>query len=450
MEEVLTYRYSAPSLLRQRNGRDELQLAKYSEIAKASDAACFFHGQVKQPFMMARCLLALSNVVKSSFNLSPAQLALLKDPVVSAGYQRVRFEGFSHCAGVYARLDILPDGLDGEFLQSGTTNVDFNQPMLSALAAIRHQQAVMLSVGQQSVAVQVEEHQVIERKVPLPVKWIKGLSSVQVYFAQSVLAHQFSRVQAQQLFRSLPKGQVKIDYFLTQRGNTPQFSPVKSAAAICIGGLHRLRLLEPLLPFIDKLRVFAHPQMQSTSWQLYIGDLCFCLSLSRDCWRGFSGEGATLSALNEGIDEGWLTVFDEQAQANQPIDPAFFAATGTPWLPKTDTLPAQLAAMGLLGFDLDDGAYFYRQLPFKPARILSLNPRLKGADKLIADDKVAIVSQQLGRIEARVAGSGVQHTVILDSVGERCTCAWYSKYQGERGPCKHVLAVKKRAPGSHA
>ncbi|MEB5696039.1 SWIM zinc finger family protein [Klebsiella aerogenes] len=57
---------------------------------------------------------------------------------------------------------------------------------------------------------------------------------------------------------------------------------------------------------------------------------------------------------------------------------------------------------------------------------------------------MAIVSLQPDRIEARVAGSGVQHTVILDSVGERCTCVWYSKYQGERGPCKHVLALKKQ------
>jgi hypothetical protein len=444
MDEVLTYRYSAPSALTKNSGQDELQLAKYSEIQKASDAPCFFIGQVKQSFMLARCLLTLANVVKSSFNPSSAQLALLKDPVVSAGYERVRFEGFSHCAGVYARLDILPDGLSGEFLQSGTTNVDFNQSMLSALATIRNNETVTLSVGLKSVGLHRENSQVIERKVPLSVKWIKGLSTVQIYLAQSAMAHQFTKIQAQQLFRSLPKGQVKIDYYLMLRGNMPQFSPVKSAAAICIGGLHRLRLLEPLLPFIDRLQVFAHADMQSTTWQLYFGDLRFSLSLSRKSWRGFSGEGATLAMLNEGIDESWLTVFDEQVQANQTIDPAFFALMGSAWSGKTDMLPAQLAAMGLLGFDLDDGVYFYRQLPFKPARILSLNPRLKAAEKLIADDKVVIISHQRGRTEARVEGSGVQHTVILDTNGERCTCAWYSKYQGERGPCKHVLAVKKR------
>lgn len=443
MDETLIYSYNIHSALTRDNGQDALRLATFSEIQKSSDAPCFFTGQVRQPLMMARCLIALSNVVKASFNLSPARLALLKDPIVSAGEQRVRFEGFSHCAGVYARVDMLPDGLDGTFLQSGTTNVDFNQPMISMLGAIRHGEAVTLSVGQQSVGLHRQNSEIIERKVPLPVKWINGLSSVQIYLAQSASAHRFTKVQTQQLFRSLPKGQVKTDYYLAMRGNTPHFSPVKSAAALSIGGLHRLRLIEPLLPFVDRMEVFADPHGQSTTWQLYFGDMRFILSLSRDCWRGFSGEGAALEALNQGLDESWLTIFNEQAQANQPIDPRFFAAQESRWLGSTQTLPAQLAAMGLLGFDLDDGTWFYRQLPFKPGRMLSLNPRLKGAEKLIADDNVMIVSQLQDRTEARVEGSGVLHTVILDASGARCTCEWFSKYQGQRGPCKHVLAVKK-------
>jgi len=74
---------------------------------------------------------------------------------------------------------------------------------------------------------------------------------------------------------------------------------------------------------------------------------------------------------------------------------------------------------------------------------MSLNPRLKNAEKLIENGKVEIISNTNGRVEARVEGSGVRHTVILDNDNERCTCDWFSKYQGERGLCKHVLAVKK-------
>lgn len=102
--------------------------------------------------------------------------------------------------------------------------------------------------------------------------------------------------------------------------------------------------------------------------------------------------------------------------------------------------------MGLLGFDLDDNSFFYRRLPFKTERILSLNPRMMAAEKLLEEEKVEIISNDGNRTEARVAGSGgVRHTVILDreSAKERCTCTWFSGNQGERGACKHILAVKK-------
>lgn len=443
MEDTLTYKYTKPSQFVKKKDSEELFLSKYSEIQKNTDAPCFFWGNINNPFIMARCLITLSNIVKSSFSMSPFQLAHLKDPIVTAGNECVRFEGFSHCAGVYARVDVLPDGLDGEFLENGTTNVDFNQPMLTALGGIRQNEKVMLSIGQKEVGLHIEEGKVIERKVPLPTKWIKGLSTVQIYLSKAEKVHTFNKIQTQQLFRGIPKSQVKTDYYLIMRGNTPMFSPVKSANAICIGGLHRLRLLEPLLPYIDTMQVYPHPDMQSTTWQLYFGNIRFSFSLSREAFRGFSGEGATLDSLIDDISDDWVDALDKYAYANQAFNPTLFAINENIDFKSVDNLTGRLAAMGLLGFDLDDNQFFYRRLPFKLNRIMSLNPRMKGADKLIEDNKVEIISNTQSRIEARVEGSGVRHTVILDDKNERCTCEWYSKYQGERGPCKHVLAVKK-------
>jgi hypothetical protein len=100
--------------------------------------------------------------------------------------------------------------------------------------------------------------------------------------------------------------------------------------------------------------------------------------------------------------------------------------------------------MGLLGYDLDENHFFYRRLPYKLGRILSLNPRLKEAEKLLEEGKVEILSRTDTRVEACVEGSGVKHVVLLEGEKERCTCTWYSKHQGERGVCKHILAVKKK------
>src|SRR5690242_20438307 len=135
MSSFLQYEYDAPSTLTKTDKGDELFLSHYSEIEKVK-SPCYFWGKLQDPYTTARCLITLSNVVQSSFSLSPFEWRLLKDPIVTAGNEKIRFEGFSHCAGVYARVDVLPGGHDGEFLHTGTTNVDFNQPMISALSKI--------------------------------------------------------------------------------------------------------------------------------------------------------------------------------------------------------------------------------------------------------------------------------------------------------------------------
>jgi len=107
-----------------------------------------------------------------------------------------------------------------------------------------------------------------------------------------------------------------------------------------------------------------------------------------------------------------------------------------------DSLTASLSSIGLLGYDMHEAKHYYRRLPFKTERILSLNPRLKNAKKLLQTDSVQIIRREGWILEARVEGSGVQHTVLIEGEQARCTCNWYTNHQGKRGVCKHVLAVK--------
>jgi hypothetical protein len=41
-----------------------------------------------------------------------------------------------------------------------------------------------------------------------------------------------------------------------------------------------------------------------------------------------------------------------------------------------------------------------------------------------------------------VQGTEVEHRVVLSPEGDKCTCPWYSKQRGQRGPCKHILAAR--------
>ncbi|MEO6979818.1 MAG: SWIM zinc finger family protein, partial [Mucilaginibacter sp.] len=169
----------------------------------------------------------------------------------------------------------------------------------------------------------------------------------------------------------------------------------------------------------------------------------FSLSLSRDAWRGFSGEGAGLEALIEDVPDSWVEQVDNYSYANQEFNPTMMAINEDIDIKNVSNLTGRLSAIGLLGYDLDENGFFYRRLPFKLSRIMSLNPRLKDAEKLLQEGKVTIVQKTADKVEAQVEGNGVKHTVILAGDKEQCTCTWFSKNQGERGICKHILAVKK-------
>jgi uncharacterized Zn finger protein len=44
----------------------------------------------------------------------------------------------------------------------------------------------------------------------------------------------------------------------------------------------------------------------------------------------------------------------------------------------------------------------------------------------------------------RVRSGAVDYLVRLSDTGipDSCTCPWWNKHRGTRGPCKHVLAVR--------
>ena len=438
--EALEYRYTFASLLKQSPQNDELFLADYSEVAPVSPH--FFSGRLSNPYITARALMTLADVVKSNFQLTREQIEAMRDPVVTIGNGHIRFEGFSQCAGVYARVDVNEEEQKEAFLSAGTTNVDFNPEMIAALGRVGKSTPFTLNVGKKSVAVKTDKADVTEKKVPLPRKWIKGMTSVQHYLSRSEPVCTLNRLQAIQLFRAIPKGAVKTDYHLIQRAGRYTFSPMAQPGAPVVGGLNRLSLLQPLLPLINELKVFAHADNQSVTWQFYFEHVTFSLTLSRDPWRGFSGEGTMLEELMSEIPEEVIEKLNNFGYANQAFSPTMLSVRIGKDEQETKALTAKLAAMGLLGYDLDRRQFFYRRLPFKPERIHSLNPRLKGAHKLVDEGKVRITDNKNGRIEARVEGSGVEHLVVIKDGTAKCTCQWYSKHQGERGDCKHVLAVK--------
>jgi hypothetical protein len=213
--------------------------------------------------------------------------------------------------------------------------------------------------------------------------------------------------------------------------------------AACLAGSHRLAELGPLLRYARGLRVYSaeadtRSEPMPSAWELDLGTARFTLTLSPEKYRGFSGEGALLELL---ADEDAAADADLVASALDwgariDVDAAAAALTLTP--DRVLTALSYLAASGRVGYDLAEESFFHRELPFGPS-LAAMHPRLASARELIAAGAV-----RLSTDGAVVRSGEVEHRVTFGAA-DACTCPWWGKHRGNRGPCKHVLAARMAA-----
>ena len=98
----------------------------------------FFEGRLRQPYQVAKLLQGLVQLVRTRFFVHQSMLPQgVADPIITAHEDFLRFEVFSGCCSVYARVDLPPAAIDGQTLARGTTNVDFNPALVAALGKVR-------------------------------------------------------------------------------------------------------------------------------------------------------------------------------------------------------------------------------------------------------------------------------------------------------------------------
>lgn len=441
-----TYRYAQPSAMARQGPEWGLRLATFGGASpEHAEHPFFFDGHVRQPHVVAGMLLTLAKVVSTRFWM-PLNPALL-DPVVTSSEEMLRFEGFSSCCGVYARADLGTDMFDSDIQGRGTTNVDFNTAMRSALAQLRQHDSVRLAVGAEGVHLTRAAGTVVEKKVKLPVRWIKGFTEVQAYLPGLQQRFTLSTQDALRFLRGLPhSANPKQPWWVTETGRGLRLSQRQTKGAVRVTGMERIRILEPLLSHGRELRVWADEDSSVSAWEILFAAGRFSILISPEVARGFSGEGRMLQRL---ADKSALAALPQVRAAlcwQTRIDVADVSAHTSLSLREVQAALAVLGSRGLVGFDLTAGAYFHRELPFDMDKVEALHPRLLDARKLVEDKQIRVVSQSGSgddlRVEAYVQGSEVQHRVRLLPEGDRCTCPWYGKHQGDRGPCKHVLAVR--------
>ncbi len=400
----------------------------------------FFEGRPRKPRDLGDMLLALSDVVRAHFYL-PRRSPL--DPVVTSSEEMIRFEGFSGCCGVYARVDLKAEAFETELQRRGTTNVDFNDPMRAALTRTRDRDDVWLSVGRDEVVFARNRDTVIEKKVKLPVRWIKGFCEVQAYQPGLELRLETSAAEARRFLRSAPPGVgFKRPAHIIQWGKSLRVSPRGKATDVRIAGLNRIRVLEPLLSAARKLRVWFHEASGASGWEVLFDAGAFFLLVSPEIYRGFSGEGQALEKLALGDWRKALPHVQARLTWQAGIDAGELARLTGRDKTSVEAALAVLGSRGLTGFDAASGCYFHRVLPFDLEKVERMHPRLKSARELLRRGGMEWIERKNGRRECSVPGSDVRHVVRLEEDGDACTCPWHGKHQGRRGPCKHILAAR--------
>jgi hypothetical protein len=441
------YSYPAPSQLRAGRGQSELALATSGGVTEAGPAVHprFFSGLLTEPAVAAAGMLAVAAVARARYVTSASVVAQLRrDPVVTSNGDRLRFESFSGCCGVHARLDLLPAALDGAPALNGTTNVDFNEPMRAALAGTAVGGSLLLTVGAGEVSVTTAAGSVTERKVALPQRWLKGLGEVQALARGMKLAGGLDAAQARRFIRGIPR-QSRRPLWVIPAVGAFQLAAAPRPGAVCLAGPHRLAELHPLLRFTRRLRVYGPPVVTGSmpvpsAWELDLGTARLTLTLSPENYRGFSGEGALLTLLSGDAPAADADLVSVLLGWDPRIEPGRLSREADLPTARVTAALGYLAASGRVGYDLAEEAFFHRELPFGAAALDSMHPRLGDARALA--DAGAVTPSPDGAV---VRSGNSQHRVTFAEPHDRCTCPWWGKHQGTRGPCKHVLAARMAA-----
>jgi len=432
-----TYRYAFPSRVAP-SGRGAPQLS-LATCGADHTQPYFFEGRLRQPRMVGEMLYVLSDVVRTHFFLPrPALL----DPVLTSNENVLRIEGFSGCCGVYARVDLPATAFDGKRHGRGTTNVDFNVAMRNALLGLRDDEDVEFAVGADEVMLSRGNHRTVEKKVKLPLRWLKGFSEVQAYQPRLELKMEVAAAEALRFVRSLPQAsRPKMPSYAAPAGRSIRLSQRPQKGAVPILGTHRVRIIEPLLVRAKSLRVWADDESGASAWEACYPQGSFFLMISPEVYRGFSGEGQALSALAEPPPEVVIATVRASLKWQSQLDPDKLAAALGLDAGEVTAALTVLGSRGLAGFDANTQQYFHRELPFDLAKVEEMQPRLGNARRLFEEGKVQSLGGGEGVSTFQVQGTGTVHRVRLSDERDACTCPWFSKHQGQRGPCKHILAA---------
>ena len=430
------------------NGNLALSIAPALTPNGVENDPLFFNGEIIYPTIVSGGLLVLADIVSTRyFKYVPVAQ---RDPILSAQGDILRAECFSACNGVYARMDLFQSALDGEILY-GTTNVDIGSNLRKSLFNVKQGDRLKFRIGDDGWkalhsknlggSVLTDIH--IQRPVKMPDRWVRALGNCAMLHQNMEYKFHIEGMQAKSFIAMLPAATGKErSGWLTPTKTGVMLKPKEEKNSVYISGLHRLSALKRIMSNVNA--VYFYAPNDGEPGQMMI-EVCMTganitLSLTAKSYEGYSGEGALLDSLSTPKILECADKIDNILNFESRLD--IDKISKTIGIVKNDMNDAMelLAVSGKLGFDVRDRAFFHRELPDDPDRVLKDNPRLVGAKKLVEDTEY--IDDNIWHVKSGDTTYRVIFPTDENLENAKCTCTWYLKHQNSRGPCKHILAVK--------
>jgi len=392
---------------------------------------------------------------------------IVLDPVITVHPDEVFFECFSQDESSYGRLSVDYNVFKdvGEFA-CGTTNVDYSAALYDEFQKIRSYKETKLEVDPSGFEVETSgDNAYKEVKIDLPDSWVRGFLQVSSAMAMPMVTFDLHPMDLHNICFVLRRrkeilGPRSIRYVLTPG------KPVKvvfdpwgielecprskyqgdKPHEVRVWGRRRIHILERLIPVAKKFRVHLLGYGMPSFYLADLGDMTFTLGLSGWTTNDWSSSG-NFDLLAPRMEVDLNTQQKVLLSKRLGLDRA--------------TVLGSLGAYTQAGraiYDLNKSVYRVRELtqdPLPMDRLRFTSEREELADQFVTGGAVKVASKEEGSDKSVSVTGSVEHKgkqfevmIQIDSDAKlkqgTCTCNFYQQNKLRKGPCEHLLAMRKQ------
>lgn len=453
-----------------------------------------FHAKVSRDVLTMRLVLqALGELVwRNDQWLSTDERYFILDPIVTVHPDRVFFEAFSGDQSAYGL--VIADRGSFETLgevQCGTTNVDFTAWLWAALAEMRSSRETFLRIGGEGLELSTTgAGGRFEQKVEVPDEWVRGFLQLQgamalpgtrlsvrpvdLLAAIRFLRYTKARVSPRAVrFEFDPGQEARLvlepwEELIALRGAEHHYTERR---VIRTWGRRRLSILEPLLPFAERVDIYLKGRALPSFYAVKLPGMTFVLGLSgwtSQRWTSTASFDLLVAPGARGPEEARVLALLRERHV---IGARELAGALSIDLSLAAQLLSSLCAQGRCIYDVEDRTYRHRELFATPIDLGTIYPpdrRRERARELIARGEVAVTSAAPretkkqkrfktpeGAIYREVilrdwvvqgrAGEQEEVELVLNDedrmIFGRCGCPFFRENILGQGPCEHLLAL---------